>query len=214
MNTILLVDDYEIIRMGMKALLAEDPKIQVVGEASNGLDAIRLVRSLEPQLVIMDIQMPGIDGLEATRKIMRVNPSTKIIVISIFNEVNYPTRLLEAGAVGYLSKEASLQEVLKAIHTVLTGKLYISPPIAHKLACQCINNTTDLSLDILSLREIQVALMLLKGKEIKHIAETLFVSEKTVMGYRNSIFKKLHLQNAVQLILFAKQQGLLSSLII
>lgn len=210
---VLLVDDHPIARAGLKTIVSTFPKMQVIGEASNGLDALQQTKTLKPMLIFMDIHMPGIDGLEASRRIINFNPRIKIIVISTFTNDVYPCRLLEIGAVGYLSKHATQEEVFKSIRTVLAGQHYISPNIAHTLAFQHIDKIAGLSWDILTLRELQVALMLVKGNTVKDIVDILYLSEKTIMGYRCSMFKKLNIKNEVQLILFAKKCGLMEILI-
>jgi two-component system invasion response regulator UvrY len=208
--TVVLVDDYKIIRVAIKSLLARATEINVVGEAANGTEALRLVRTIKPNVVLMDIQMPGIDGLEATWRITRYCPQTKVIVISIFDQGYYPVRLLATGAMGYLSKECAPQEIIKAVRTVAAGRRYISPSIANYLALQQIGQSSTRVFDILSLRELQISLMVMRGKKTKEIADLFCISEKTVKANRYSSFKKLNVHNDVQLVLLAQKVGLLA----
>lgn len=209
MTTVLLVDDHEIARVGVKYMLQSIAKVNVIGETGRGLEAVRLAKELNPDVVILDVHMPGMDGLEVTRKILLCNPAIRIIILSAFKEDPYPARLLEAGASAYLTKGCPPEEIAKAIRSVLSGKRYISPTIAHQLALKNTQQEETASFDILSLRELQIALMLIEGKEIKYISDTFYISPKTVMAYRHQIFKKLQVTNDVQLVLLAKKLGYL-----
>lgn len=209
MITVLIVDNHEIARIGIKYTLLSISKVKVVGEAARGLDALRLAKELKPQIVFMDIQMPGIDGLETTRKMMLGNPSVKIIILSAIKDDPYPTRLLEAGAMGYLTKGCPADEIIKALRTVSSGKRYITPAIAQQLALKHVSDEYNSAFDTLSLRELQIALLIIEGKGIQDIANTFFISPKTIMSYRHQIFKKLNITNEVQLVLLANQAKLI-----
>lgn len=209
MITVLIVDNHEIARIGIKYTLLSMSKVKVVAEAARGLDALRLAKELKPQVVFMDIQMPGIDGLETTRKMILANPSIKIIILSAIKDEPYPTRLLEAGAMGYLTKGCPADEIIKALRTVTSGKRYITPTIAQQLALKHVSDEYNTVFDTLSLRELQIALLIIEGREIQDIANTFFISPKTIMAYRHQIFKKLNITNEVQLVLLANQEKLI-----
>ena len=209
MITVLLVDDHDIIRHGIRRLLDDTQGIKVVGEAKTGEEGIRLTRELNPTVVIMDIRMPGIGGLEATRKLLRSNPDVKVLVLSAFDDELFPSRLLQAGASGYITKGTAIEEVVKAIRAVKAGQLFISPDIAQKLALKHISGEDESPFEVLSERELQVSIMITSGEKVQHIADKLCVSPKTVNSYRYRIFKKLGIKSDVELTHLAMRYGLL-----
>lgn len=209
MITVLIVDDHQIARIGIKNALSSVAKAKIVGEAARGSDALRLAKELKPEIVFMDIHMPGIDGLETTRKMVLANPGIKIIVLSAIKDDPYPTRLLEAGAMGYLTKGCFADEIIKALRTVASGKRYITATIAQQLALKQVSNEHNSAFDKLSLRELQIALLIIQGKNIQDIANIFFISPKTVMAYRHRLFEKLNVANEVQLVLSANRAKLI-----
>ena len=209
MITVLLVDDHDLVRHGIKKLLEDAQGIKVVGEARSGEEAIRAAKEMHPNVVLMDIRMPGIGGLEATRKLLRSNPDVKVLVLSAFDDELFPSRLLQAGAAGYITKGAGVDEMVKAIRSVNAGQLFISPDIAQKLALKHISGKDDSPFDLLSERELQVAIMITSGQKVQYIAEKLCVSPKTVNSYRYRIFKKLTIKSDVDLTHMAMRYGLL-----
>lgn len=210
--TILIVDHQEITLVGTKTLLSQDPKIKILGETRKGRDVLQLAKTLNPELVILDIYMPDIDGMEIVRKLLVFNPSLKILATGTGENTLYPICLLELGGAGYISKEELPRELFQAIRIVLKGHIYLSPAIAQKIALQSVHREPYATLQLLSLRELQITLLLLQGKKIKEIAEILSVKEKTIIGYRREIFRKLNIRNEVELILLIKEIGLLDSL--
>ena len=208
MVRVLLVDDHDLVRTGIRRLLEDNEGIQVVAEARNGEEALSAVQATQPEIVLMDVNMPGMGGLEATRKLLRINPHLKIIVLSVHVEGLVPKRLLEAGAVGYLTKECSAEEVVLAVRTVKRGQRYISREVAQNLA---LNNVTGKAggLDALSQRELQVLLMITQGRSIQEISDSLFLSPKTVSTYRSRIFKKLAVDSDVELTHLALRHGII-----
>lgn len=192
-------------------MLADIQGIRVVGEANNGEDAVRLSRELAPHVVLMDIKMPGIGGLEATRKLLRAQPDTRIIAVTICEEEPFPSRLLKAGAAGYVTKGAGLDEMVKAIRQVAAGQRYLSPEIAQQLALKPFQTDSDGSpFDLLSEREMQIAMMIVNCQKIQEISDQLFLSPKTVNSYRYRIFEKLNISSDVELALMAVRHGLAS----
>ncbi|MGB5541235.1 MAG: UvrY/SirA/GacA family response regulator transcription factor [Gammaproteobacteria bacterium] len=209
MINVMLVDDHGLVRNGIKRILDDVDGIAVVAEAENGEQAIRQVRKQPPDVILMDISMPGIGGLEATRKIAQSLPGIKIIAVTIHDDDPFPARLLEAGAVGYLTKGCDVREIISAIRSVHTGKQYITPAVAQKLALSFINNGEKSPIDRLTQRETQVMLMIVKGNTNKEISEKLCLSPKTTSTYRYRLFDKLGVFNEVELTRFAIRYGLI-----
>lgn len=209
MIKVLIVDDHALVRAGIKHMLDDVVGLKVVGEAETGEVAVKLAREVNPHVVLMDVQMPGIGGLEATRKLLRANPDLKILVLTVCTNDFFPSRLLQAGALGYITKGASMVEMVRAIRAIHAGQRYISPEIASQLALKHLTDAPDSPFDNLSTRELQVALMIVHGVKIPDIAKKMFISPKTVNSYRYRIFEKMHIDNDVQLTLIAMQHGLI-----
>lgn len=208
---VLLVDDHDLVRTGIRRMLEDVNGIKVIGEASTGEEAIQLGRKLKPQVVLMDIKMPGIGGFEATRKLAHLDPDMKILIVTICNNDLYPARLMQLGAAGYLTKGASMDEMVQAIRAVHAGQRYISPEIASRLAFRHVANVSESPFDKLSERELQVMLMITMGLQVHEIAERLCLSPKTINSYRYRIFEKLKVKNDVELTLLAVRNGLIES---
>lgn len=209
MIKVLLVDDHDLVRMGMKRMLADVADVQVVGDASTGEDAIKLVKSLKPHVVLMDVQMPGIGGIEATRKLAQSFPRLAILVVTVCEEEPFPSRILKAGAMGYITKGTGLQEMVDAIRKVASGQRYLSADVAALLADNWLekDKKEQSPFDELSEREMQVALMIVNCKNSQEIADTLFVSPKTISTYRYRIYEKLKVDNDVKLTHLAMRFG-------
>ncbi len=211
MIKVLIVDDHDLVRTGIRRILQDVNGIKVVGEASSGEEAVKMGRELKPNVVLMDVKMPGIGGFEATRKLLRVDPDIKILVVTICSNDIYPSKLLQVGASGYITKEASIDEMVQAIRAVHSGQRYISPEIARRLAFRHVSDTVDSPFDSLSERELQVVLMVTVGMQVQDIADKLCLSPKTVNSYRYRIFEKLKIKNDVELTLLAIRHGLVES---
>ena len=209
MINVMLVDDHGLVRKGIRRLLDDVGGIKVVAEAVDGEQAITLVRKKQPDVILMDVSMPGIGGLEATRKITRSLPDTKIIAVTIHDDAPFPARLLEAGAAGYITKGCDVEEIIKAIQSVHSGNQYITPRVAQKLALSFINNGNKSVTEELTQREMQVMLMIVKGESNKLIATKLCLSPKTTSTYRYRLFEKLGVENDVELTRFAIRHGLI-----
>ena len=211
MINVMLVDDHDLVRTGIKLMLDDVAGIKVIAEASSGEEAVKLGRELKPNVVLMDVKMPGIGGFEATRKLIRIDPDVKVLVVSTCDNDVYPSRLLQVGAAGYLTKGASMDEMVKAIRAVHAGQRYISPEIASRLAFKHVSDKDESPFEALSERELQVMLMITKGMKVQDIADKLHLSPKTVNSYRYRIFEKLHVKNDVELTLLAIRHGLIES---
>lgn len=209
MIRILLVDDHELVRMGIKRLLQDVAGLKVVGEASSGEEAVLLAKELVPDVAIMDLHMPGIGGLEATRKMLRHNPDIKILALTIYEDEPYPSRLLQAGASGYITKGCDPEEMIRAIRTIHSGQRYISPAIAQQIAIKRFTKGDDSVLDLLSERELQIMLMITRGQKVQDISRKLCLSPKTINSYRYRIFEKLGVDSDVELTLMAVRLGMI-----
>jgi len=209
---VLVVDDHDLVRTGISRMLADISGLQVIGQADSGEDAIRKARELKPDVELMDVKMPGIGGLEATRKLLRSYPDLKVIAVTICEEDPFPTRLLQAGAAGYLTKGAALEEMVQAIRMVFGGQRYISPQIAQQLALKSFQpQLSESPFDLLSEREIQIALMIANCQKVQSISDKLCLSPKTVNTYRYRIFEKLSITSDVELALLAVRHGMVDT---
>lgn len=209
---VLVVDDHDLVRTGITRLLADIEDIQVVGQAESGEESLHKVRELRPDVVLMDIRMPGIGGLEATRKLLRSHPGLKVIAVTACEEDPFPTRLLQAGAAGYLTKGAGLGEMIKAIREVFAGQRYVSSQVAQQLALKPFQSQADASpFDLLSEREIQIALMISNCQKVQAISDKLCLSPKTVNTYRYRIFEKLSITSDVELAMLAVRHGMVDT---
>jgi two-component system invasion response regulator UvrY len=210
MIQILLVDDHDLVRAGLKRILEDVKNIKVIGEACSGEEAIQMVRLRKPDVVIMDVNMPGIGGLETTRKIMQIDANIKIIVVTVHVEEPYPTRLLEAGAAGYLTKSCAVDEIVMAIQAVAKGERYVSADIARQVALSMLPGGKRSLFEKLSQREMQVMLMVTQGQSIQDISDRLCLSPKTVSTYRYRLYEKLAVENDVELTHLAMRHGMIS----
>ncbi|WP_439437770.1 UvrY/SirA/GacA family response regulator transcription factor [Salinivibrio costicola] len=211
MINVFLVDDHELVRTGIRRLLEDVRGIKVVGEADSGEAALKWCRQNHADIVLMDMNMPGIGGLEATRKLLRYSPDAKIIVLTIHTENPFPTKVMQAGAAGYLTKGAGADEVVNAIRMVNSGQRYISPDIAQQMALSQFSTSSDNPFKELSERELQIMLMITKGQKVTEISEQLNLSPKTVNSYRYRLFSKLDINGDVELTHLAIRHGMLDT---
>lgn len=218
MIRVLVVDDHELVRSGITRMLADNPDLEVIGQASSGEEAIEVVRGDRPDIVLMDIRMPGIGGLEATRRILRIDDAVRVIVVTACADDPYPTRVMQAGASAYITKGADIKEMVRAIRMAHSGQRYISPEIAQKMALKQLgggdarDEDGELTLfDRLSEREMQIALMVVDCQKVQDISDKLCLSPKTVNSYRYRIFEKLEISSDVELALMAVRLGLLDA---
>lgn len=208
---VLIADDHTIVRSGVRLLLEAEPDLEVVGEAIEGKEALALVESLRPDVVLMDITMPGIDGIEATRQIKSQWPETKVLILTMHRSDEYFFEMIKAGASGYLLKGAETSELTYALRIVAHGEVYIYPSMANKLVKGYLSSleSKENSESILSPREEEILLMLAEGYSNKEIAEKLVISSSTVHTHRSNLMRKLDLSNRHDLIQYARKQGLI-----
>jgi two-component system, NarL family, response regulator NreC len=204
---ILLADDHTIVRQGLKLILSAHPDLHVVGEAANGREAIDLAQKLQPDVVLMDVAMPELNGIEATRRMIESAPRLRVLVLSMHKEPVYVREILKAGARGYILKDAIDTELLSAVRAVARGDGYISPAVSGALLGDYRHNVTD-PIDLLSSREREVLQLIAEGRTNKEIATRLNLSVYTVDSHRGKIMDKLNLHSTGELVRFAVRHGL------
>jgi len=210
---ILLADDHGIVRQGLRSVLSRDPSFEIVGEASNGREAVLLADSLNPNVIIIDIVMPELSGIEATAQIVKRNPTVCVIVLSMHSDETYLIRALNAGAKGYLLKDAAEVDLVRAVHSVSRGKPFFSPEITRVLLEDYVRflqqrNLQD-SYELLTDREKEVLQLLAHGKSNKEVAVALDLSTNTIESHRNSLMKKLNLHNTAEIVLYAVRKRII-----
>ena len=210
-TTIVLADDHNIMRKGLSSLIEKQPQMKVVGEAEDGRTTIHLAQNLKPDIVIMDISMPDLNGIEATSQIVDTCPGTKVIGLSIHADRRFVSQMLKAGAMGYLLKDCAFEELKLAIHAVTHGNMYLSPSVAGGIVKDYVKRLSkdDTSaFTVLSEREREVLQLLAEGKSMKQIASDLYLSVKTIETHRQNIMKKLNIYNIPELVKYAIREGL------
>ena len=203
-----LIDDHALVRTGMKMILAGEVDIEVVGDADNGEDALRQIRSLKPDVVLCDLHLPGLSGLEITERITRGDLEAKVIIVSVLEDGPLPKRLLEAGACGYIGKAGDASELLRAVREVARGKRYLGTNVAQNMALSNMGGSES-PFDGLSPRELEVAMLLIQGLRQEDIAKRLSLSAKTVNTHKTRLFQKVGIQDSIALARLAAQYGLL-----
>lgn len=207
---ILVVDDHTIMREGIRALLSINEDFEIVGEASEGRGALEQVRELMPDVVVMDIAMPGMDGLEATRRIRKKNPAVKVLILTQYDNKEYILSAIKAGASGYVPKRALGSELVLAIRAVYKGDSFLYPSVAAALIDEYRQQAEGDPYDRLTAREREVLKLIADGHTSREIAGMLFISVKTVQGHRMKVMGKLKLHNRTELIKYAMRKGLVS----
>lgn len=209
MIKVLIVDDQDLVRFGMKKILESVKGINVVGEASSGEEVLKNAREIQPDVILMDVKMHGIGGMEATRKLGQMLPKIKVLALSSCIDDPFPSRMLKAGAVGYITKGSDATEMIHAIREVHAGRRYVTPEVAQQLALKHLTDDKNTPFDDLSDRELQVALMIADGVKVPDIAKRLHLSPKTVNSYRYRIFQKLRISTNVELVQLCMRYSLL-----
>jgi len=211
---VLLADDHRLIRSGLRLLLEQQPEFEVVGEADDGFQAVAQVQSLRPDVVVMDIGMPNLNGIEAARKIRDLHPNAAIVMLSMHSDEGYVLRALRAGARGYLLKDSAQGDLVRAVQAVFEGKSYFSPAVGRVLLEDYMRKLqrtgAEDSYDLLSPREREILQLVAEGKSTKDVANLLNLSPYTVETHRANIMQKLNLRGVPELILYAVRKGIIS----
>ncbi len=212
MTDILLADDHHIVRQGLRALLESDPHFRLVGEAGDGIEAVRMTERLKPDVLITDVMMPGLNGLEVTRQVTKSVPRTRVIILSMYTNDAYVLEALKNGASGYVLKDSQASDLIQAVREVAAGRRYLSPPLSERtldLYAKKIEDVREDPYEMLTTREREVLQMVAEGRTSAEIAERLFISPRTAEGHRANVMRKLGLQNQAELIRFALKRGIL-----
>jgi DNA-binding NarL/FixJ family response regulator len=211
MIRIILIDDHALMRTGLRLILDKQLDMEVVAEADDGEPGLALIKKLAPDVALVDLHMPGVSGIEVTERVRRSKLATQIVILTVAGEAPFPRRLLDAGASGYLTKGCPAEELLKAIRTVASGRRYLAADIAQQLALESRRDPATTPFDELSARELEVAMMLARGRKMPDIADRLKLSAKTVATYKYRLFEKLNVNNVVTLAHLASMHGLMDS---
>jgi two-component system response regulator NreC len=213
-TSIVLADDHHIIRQGLRSLLESESDLKVIGEASDGLEAIRLCEQKTPDVLVVDMVMKGMNGIEVTRQVSKSCPTTAIVVLSMYDNENYVVEAMQSGAKAYVVKETTANELVRAIREARAGHRYLSPPLSERAINAYLQKSKETAFDpyeTLTTREREVLQMAAMGASSSEIASRLFVSRRTIENHRASMMKKLDLHTQTQLIRFAIQRGILPS---
>jgi two-component system response regulator NreC len=208
---VLVADDHTILRQGIKSLLANEEEIEVIGEAKDGREALTIIEETLPDVILMDIAMPGLNGLEATRRIKKKFPRMKVLVLTMYTNEEYIFQILNAGANGYLVKETAFQDLISAIKAVYKNEAFMSPSISKKVINSYIKraqNDEEVTCEVLTTREREILQLIAEGNSSKKIAELLFISPKTVETHRTHIMDKLNIHNRTGLVKYAIRKGI------
>lgn len=210
MTSVVLVDDHELVRTGFRMILQQQDDIEVLGEAGSAEEGLQLIKTAQPDVALVDVHMPGMSGVELTERMVRAKLRTQIVILTVVEDVRFPKRLLDAGALGYLTKGCAAEELLAAIHQVADGRRYLAPAVAQQLALATLDGEGS-PFEMLSSRELEVAMMLVRGKPLTVIAEQLNLSPKTVSTYKQRLLEKLKVDHLIGLAHLMTAHGLLDT---
>ncbi len=211
---IIIADDHTIVRHGLTKLLQQEKDVEIVAQAQNGHSTLELARELSPDVIVMDVAMPDLNGIDATQQILRENPNIKILALSMHSGRKFVVAMLKAGASGYLLKDCALEELTTALQTIMSGKVYLSPTITDIVVDSYVRQPSEpeqSAFSVLSQREREVLQLMAEGNTTKQIALRLHISPKTVEGHRLRLMSKLNIDNVAQLTKYAIQEGLTSA---
>lgn len=208
MIRLMIVDDHELLRLGLRQIFSEFHDIEVVAEAGEGDAAIRLCREVRPDVVVLDVSLPGLSGFELTRRLRMGKPAVTVLALSVHDTSPFPERMMEAGASGYLSKGCSVSELVQAVRTVARGGRHIGSSIAQKMILNSMDGQNGTPFDNLSAREMEVLMLLSEGHRLSEIADAMHLSPKTVATYKYRIFEKLETRNDVEVTRLAMRYGI------
>jgi DNA-binding NarL/FixJ family response regulator len=212
--TIILADDHNVVRQGLRAILEAEGNLRVIGEAGRGLEAIRLVERLRPNVLVLDLKIPELSGLEVARQVRRRSPKTRVVILSMHSDKSYVLEALRNGAAGYVLKDSSAEELIKAVHEAAANRRYLSPPLSDSAVdayVQQAGDTTTDSYDSLSSREREVLQLAAEGNTNAAIGKRLFISPRTVEIHRANMMAKLDMRNHTDLIRYALKRGIISN---
>ncbi|MCK4486935.1 MAG: response regulator transcription factor [Desulfobacterales bacterium] len=214
-KTVLIVDDHPLFREGLKSLISRNPRFEVVGEAGNGREGLRMSKRLKPDLVVMDLSLPDKSGIDVTRNIRSLLPETRVMIVSMHSKIDYITEAFQAGATGYVVKESATDRLVQGLEAVSKGEYFLDASLSHKVVNKLMEfpekeaKITDARYETLTPREQQVMRLLAEGFSTKEIAEKLFISRKTVENHRANIMNKLDLHSTMELVRYAVRLGLI-----
>ncbi|HET8554775.1 MAG TPA: response regulator [Rhodanobacteraceae bacterium] len=211
MISVVLIDDHELVRVGFRMILENEPDIEIRGEAGSAEEGLNLIRTEQPDVALVDVHMPGMSGLELTERAARADLPTRIVILTVVNDARFPRHLLDAGAFGYLTKSCGPEELLTAVRKAADRQRYLAPSVAQKLAFSTLGSDDDAPFDVLSSRELEVAMMLVRGQSLNTIGEQLNVSPKTVSTYKQRLMEKLNVEHVVELAQLMMRHGLLDN---
>ena len=213
-KTILIVDDHPLVREGLKSILRPAAEYEVIGQAGKARDALHLVKSLQPDLVLLDLSLPDKSGLEICREIRNISPPTRILIVSMHSKVDYIVKAFQAGATGYMTKESATERLLKGVELVLNGEYFMDGAVSHTVVKELMQTPekamkiADAGYETLTSREQEVMVLLAEGYSAKEAAAKLFISPKTVENHRTNIMSKLELHSTLELVRYAARLGL------